>query len=85
MPYIKQEERDRLKFLANEIDHTVIETAGNLNYLITKLCQKFLLEGKPNYERHNSIMGVLESSKLEYYRRQVVEYENQKIIENGDV
>jgi hypothetical protein len=30
-------------------------------------------------------MGVLESAKLELYRRKIAPYEDDKIAENGDV
>ena len=85
MPYISPSERDRLNNLVNEINHEEIKTAGNVNFLITKLCQKFLSEGSPNYDRYNAIIGILESAKLEWYRRKVAIYEDAKIIENGDV
>ena len=86
MPYIKQEDRVNLDFpLVKAMETTEIGTCGNLNYLITKLCHKFLSEGKQNYEKYNSIIGVLECAKLEYYRRQVSPYEDVKIAENGDV
>lgn len=55
---------------------------GHLNYIITKL----LVELKPqNYKEFNAIIGVLESAKLEFYRRKVTPYEDKKIEENGDV
>lgn len=95
MPYIKQEERDRFKNLTDAMLCDEILTAGNLNYLITKLCHKFLYEGtatsnpaiskSPNYEKYNAIIGVLECAKLEFYRRKVEIYEDIKIRENGDV
>lgn len=86
MPYIKQEDRDNFAFpLVEAINQTEIGTPGNLNYLITTLCKKFLSETRESYERHNSIVGVLESAKLEWYRRRVAPYEDVKIDENGDV
>lgn len=55
---------------------------GILNYIITKL----LLSTSPtNYYDYNSLVGVLECCKLEFYRRAVAAYENVKIKENGDV
>lgn len=86
MPYIKPEDRANFSFpLVTAINQTEIGTPGNLNYLITMLCKKFLSEGKANYERHNAVIGVLESAKLEWYRRRVSPYEDEKIAENGDV
>ena len=61
-----------------------IETAGNLNYLITRLCLMYL--GKDyNYAMINSAIGALECAKQELYRRIAIPYEDKKIKENGDV
>lgn len=80
MPYIKQEDRECLERITNTF-HSGLES-GDLNYLITKL----LLAQKPErYEDFNRLMGVLESCKIEFYRRHVVPYENLKVKENGDV
>lgn len=55
---------------------------GHLNYIFTRL----ILELNPeNYREFNAIIGVLESVKLEFYRRLVSKYEDKKIIENSDV
>lgn len=57
-------------------------TAGELNYIITKL----LLATDPyNYNDYNTLIGVLECCKLEFYRRAVAVYEDTKIKKNGDV
>lgn len=85
MPYIKKEARENFAALADLISKTEIETAGNLNYLITTLCKKFMKESTENYDQYNTIVGVLECAKLEFYRRRVASYENQKIVQNGDV
>lgn len=55
---------------------------GHINYIITKL----ILDTKPDcYKDFNAILGVLESVKLEMYRRIISAYEDKKIEENGDV
>ena len=59
-----------------------IKTSGELNYVFTKL----LLGQKPKcYEDYNRLIGVIESCKLEFYRRKVVNYELEKCELNGDV
>lgn len=78
MPYIKPEDRTD-----NAELHPI--NAGELNYAITKLCLGYLGRMSPNYAVYNSIVGVLESAKLEFYRRAVATYEDEKIKENGDV
>jgi hypothetical protein len=62
-------------------------TSGELNYCITQMCRGFLKQvaDPPKYGNYNEIIGVLESCKLEFYRRAVAAYEDEKIIENGDV
>ena len=78
MPYIKQEIRVAV------LEGTPI-SAGELNYKITHAITDYM-EGKIiNYEFLNGIIGALESAKLEFYRRVVVPYEEQKRFENGDV
>jgi hypothetical protein len=37
------------------------------------------------YQTMNDCLGALEGAKLEFYRRVVVPYEEQKKYENGDV
>ena len=81
MPYIKQDNRE-------VFEQTVLPgtaTAGELNYLITKICQHYITDHGLRYQTLNDIVGVLESSKLEFYRRLVSKYEDTKIEENGDV
>lgn len=80
MPYVNQNTRLRLD--AHEPPWTV----GELNYLITKLCNEFLKQlTDESYEAYNGIIGVLECAKLEFYRRAVAVYEDKKIEQNGDV
>jgi hypothetical protein len=60
-------------------------TAGELNYMITQLCIRYMkLKGK-SYQTINDIVGALEGAKLEFYRRVAAPYEDEKVKENGDV
>ena len=79
MPYIPQDRRKVLH--VGEIPNT----AGELNYMFTRLCKIYLDKKHRTYQHFNDCIGALEGCKLEMYRRQVVEYENKKIEENGDV
>ena len=81
MPYIKQENRDIFSDI-DLIHH--IETSGELNYCITRLCNIYMSDKVKNYTCFNTIVGALESAKLEFYRRVVVPYENLKCEDNGD-
>lgn len=84
MPYISGEYRDDFDFCAEQIAERA-ETSGELNYAITKICDKFVMRNGENYENYNRVLGVLEAVKMELYRRKVVPYEDKKMRENGDV
>lgn len=81
MPYIKQETRE--VFEGVTLPGTT--SAGELNYLITKICQDYVTNHGLSYQTLNDITGALENCKLEFYRRLVSPYEDTKIKENGDV
>ena len=61
------------------------KSSGELNYIITKICLKYLEDNGLRYQTINDIMGSLEGAKAEFYRRVVAPYEDEKIKENGDV
>ncbi len=60
-------------------------TEGDLNYLITCLILEYIVVKGLRYKTLNEIRGALENAASEFYRRLVVNYEDQKIEENGDV
>ncbi len=82
MPYIKKECRPEIDRILNYLDDVNI---GEMNYIMTKLCRKYIEENGESYVNYNALIGVLECAKLELYRRKVSNYENLKIMENGDV
>lgn len=83
MPYIPQGRRGDL------IDHLSFGgapiTPGELNFAITMLIVKYSLYNGKCYATINDILGALEGAKLEFYRRVVAPYEDEKIKQNGDV
>jgi hypothetical protein len=86
MPYIESVDREQYEpFIRALSDHLHAGKPGDLNYVITRLILWWLADRGVSYERLNAVMGVLESVKQEFYRRQVVPYEERKIKENGDV
>lgn len=62
MPYIKQENRDRLKDANAQINN-----AGELNYLIHLEIEKELDKIGHSYESYNNIIGALEILKTGDY------------------
>ena len=81
MPYILNSRRAEVLPLSSD----VVDTAGELNFQITSLIRTFINVHGLKYQTINDIIGVLESSKLEFYRRIAVPYEDEKIKTNGDV
>ena len=62
------------------------ESAGELNYAITRLVDDYLLrQGGIRYAHLDEVIGVLECAKLELYRRLAAPYEDAKRGETGDV
>ena len=82
MPYIKENHRKHIRPHLDWVCGYAGNDVGILNYAITYL----LLGAKPmRYADYNALIGVLECAKLELYRRQIAKYEEEKIVENGDV
>lgn len=87
MPYIPQSDREKFVNIRLEVDTLFDETpatAGELNYLISYIVLSYISK-QYNYERLNSAIGALEAAKLEFVRRVVNFYEDEKIKSNGDL
>ena len=82
MPYVDKIARDALCYIPVE---ELPEDAGELNYVITKVCDEFLTRKGRRYNNMNAVVGALECAKNEFLRRVVDPYENEKIAQNGDV
>ena len=80
MPYITEARRQYLS-----TDGSWPGVAGELNYMITKLCKDYFEFHGPSYQAINDIVGALEGAKLEFYARVARPYEDEKIKQNGDV
>jgi hypothetical protein len=83
MPYIEQAERRRIDPKVAKLEKEIYGV-GELNYAITSILLKWL-GPRSHYEDYNSVIGILESIKLELYRRAVAPYEDEKLVVNGDV
>jgi len=89
MPYLPKQERIELDSVIPVLVNIVLASgtnpASNLNYLIAKLSDEIVMRRGERYGLYNSLIGALECSKLELYRRLIAPYEDTKVIENGDV
>ncbi len=84
MPYIKKQMRPGFDPHLKSIGPHTIDP-GDLNYCITVLVHEYLKAHGVSYTVMNDCIGVLDSAKMEFYRRIVVPYEDKKIKENGDI
>ncbi len=82
MPYIPKDNRKELEQLARQVISRTTHL-GELNYFITVLLDIGL--GFVSYNSINSVIGLLECVKLEFYRRLAANYEDKKCRENGEV
>jgi len=97
MPYINKPDRTFTVVKCRDIDGvsctnesksfaiTEPKTYGELNYAITRMCHEFIDSNTLNYDTINSIIGVLECAKQEFYRVVVGRYEDKKRFKNGSV
>jgi len=85
MPYINPKNRGLFDVEIEKLQ-SFIDTPGELNYVITKLCHiHFGYIGGLNYASINEVIGVLECVKAELYRVVAGPYEEKKRIANGPV
>jgi hypothetical protein len=76
VPYIPQHRRIEALILP--------EGAGELCYALTDTCIDFL-PPDPSFADFAQVIAALETTKLEFYRRMIAPYEDDKRLENGDV
>ncbi len=87
MPYIKQDQRPQadasIEPLLKHIQSLPMEDQdGALNYAVTRIIKSVYPK---KYFHYNRALGVLSAIAHELYRHIIGPYEDEKIIENGDV
>jgi len=84
MPYIKDEDKknfdDGITRLASWIG-----SKGDLNYAICELVGRLILRDGNSYTKTSEKIDAVHDAECELRRRLLNPYEDQKIIENGDV
>lgn len=79
MPYIPSE--DRFEFILKREP----KNAGELNWLLSEICNKYYERYGVSYQTLNDVHGVLACMQMEIYRRLTAKYEDVKIAKNGDI
>lgn len=88
MPYITNDDKKLWQPGLDTLHQTISEygvASGDLNYIISMLCNSYIERNGQCYTHLNEVIGVLECAKQEYYRRVIAPYEDIKIIDNGDI
>ena len=79
MPYIDKQARRMLMNTNN------VQSAGEIQYLIAIMIKTYIQQNGLSYQTCNDVMGALAGAQMEFYRRTVAPYEDEKIKENGDI
>lgn len=82
MPYVKQEKRNRLNEVVEKLKECEVLVDGDLNYILYAFCKRHI---KPSYNNYKNYCGELRQCATEIERRLLGPYEDEKVIENGDV
>jgi hypothetical protein len=96
MPYIKEEDREELDAAIDQMIKSIRDIhhslnnphdfsiyLGRINYSFSRILGGLINE--PSYNKIAMVTGVLENIKQEFYRRIASQYEDKKILENGDI
>src|SRR3990167_8067316 len=88
MPHIPQSDRDTFSAVLVELDWIIDKhgiSNGELNYLMTTLALRYIKIHGLSYNTGSDVIKALECAKLEFYRKVMAPYEDQKAFNNGDV
>ena len=82
MPYIKQEERENMDNVVEEMMIAGVKADGDLNYILFKYCKKFI---GPSYNNYKNFCGELRQCATEIERKLLAPYEEEKEKQNGSI
>ena len=82
MPYVKAEQRPDLDAVVDLMKALEVKANGDLNYILYAFCKRRV---KPSYNNYKNFCGELRQCATEIERRMLGPYEDEKIVENGDV
>lgn len=81
MPYIAKTDQERFTALTDVIAVQEINSAGELNFLLTTLIIRYMEVHGTRYQFMNDVVGALDGAKAEFQRRVVNPYEYQKAFD----
>ena len=84
-PYILPNRREQFNSLESALESCRLDTAGELNYLITQCFLHYIAQHGLRYQSINDCLGAASGATLELYRRVAANLEDKKCEDNGDV
>ena len=75
MPYIKQENREKMDVVVKAMEKAGVCADGDLNYILYKFCKYNI---SPSYNNYKNFCGELRQCATEIERRILAQYEEQK-------
>ena len=85
MPYIPQEDRNRLVPFGDPPSKGYPKHKGELNYVITQLMIEYVLDKGKSYQAISDAVAAANDAAAEFRRRVLDPYEDTCIERNGDV
>lgn len=91
MPYIPQEDRDRLEHPLQILFNTMKDIRGEYVYLVYRIAKRWidrkaeLVDREPRYVDHSNAASILTDADQEFRRQYLCAYEDAKRRENGPV
>lgn len=93
MPYIKKEHRkfydaDIKKMVKKVVDleeESASSLPGEITYIVTKVLHQYGETLEESYSAYNTLIGILETAKLELYRSALGPYEDKKKKKHGKI
>jgi hypothetical protein len=82
MPYIPDRGGRRAALRSGSVTP---ENMGELTYVLTTVAIRYVEAHGRRFQTFGEVLGALQATSLEFYRRRVADYEDEKIEENGDV
>jgi hypothetical protein len=83
VPYIPQEQRPPVDQVITALPR--LDNPGQLNYVLTEIIIKYLLENEVCYQTINDIKGALDEVACEFRERVIKKFERLKKKVNGDI
>jgi len=85
MPYVTQKDRGKYAIPVKFIKQAIINTKGDLEYLVTVLMKQYMSTRERRYSTLHDVVYAVQHASDEYRRRHLDKREDEALEKNGDV